>query len=204
MIQADPKMREDLKSMNNIYVRTASGMAPINEFVTMTKVYGPQEIARFNLFTSIDVNATAADGYSSGDAIRAIEEVASNTLPTGFGYEFSGLTRSEQESSRLNDDNLRSLSHIRVFDSECAVRELPRASVCYLVNTVRYRRRVHIHRPVRKAERHLHADRAHHAYRTFWPRTPSLSYSSLLSEEELVWLSLGRRFSVQAPVCVLS
>ena len=99
MIQADPKMREDLKSLNNVYVRTANGMAPINEFVTMTKVYGPQEIARFNLFTSIDVNATAADGYSSGDAIRAIEEVASTTLPTGFGYEFSGLTRSEQESS---------------------------------------------------------------------------------------------------------
>lgn len=99
MIQADPNMREDLKSMNNVYVRTTNGMAPINEFVTMTKVYGPQEIARFNLFTSIDVNATAADGYSSGDAIRAIEEVASTTLPTGFGYEFSGLTRSEQESS---------------------------------------------------------------------------------------------------------
>ena len=70
MIQSDPKMREDLKSLN-----------------------------RFNLFTSIDVNATAADGYSSGDAIRAVEEVASTTLPTGFGYEFSGLTRSEQESS---------------------------------------------------------------------------------------------------------
>ncbi len=99
MIQADPKMREDIKSMNNVYVRTSNGMAPINEFVTMTKVYGPQEIARFNLFTSIDVNATAADGYSSGDAIRAVEEVASTTLPTGFGYEFSGLTRSEQESS---------------------------------------------------------------------------------------------------------
>ena len=136
MIQADPKMREDLKSMNNVYVRTANGMAPINEFVTMTKVYGPQEIARFNLFTSIDVNATAADGYSSGDAIRAIEEVASTTLPTGFGYEFSGLTRSEQES------------------------------VGNIVNSVRYRRRVHLHRPVRKAERHLHADCAHHAYRT--------------------------------------
>lgn len=99
MIQADPKMREDLKSMNNIYVRTSSGMAPINEFVSMKRVYGPQEIARFNLFTSIDVNATAAEGYSSGDAIRAVEEVASTTLPTGFGYEFSGLTRSEQESS---------------------------------------------------------------------------------------------------------
>ena len=99
MIQSDPKMREDLKSLNNVYVRTNDGMAPINEFVTMKKVYGPQEIARFNLFTSIDVNATAADGYSSGDAIRAVEEVASTTLPTGFGYEFSGLTRSEQESS---------------------------------------------------------------------------------------------------------
>ena len=99
MIQADPKMREDIKSMNNVYVRTANGMAPINEFVTMTKVYGPQEIARFNLFTSIDINATAADGYSSGDAIRAIDEVAKQTLPTGYGYEFSGLTRSEQESS---------------------------------------------------------------------------------------------------------
>jgi len=99
MIQSDPKMREDLKSLNNVYVRTNAGMAPINEFVTMKKVYGPQEIARFNLFTSIDVNATAADGYSSGDAIRAVEEVASTTLPTGFGYEFSGLTRSEQESS---------------------------------------------------------------------------------------------------------
>lgn len=99
MIQADPKMREDIKSMNNVYVRTANGMAPINEFVTMTKVYGPQLIARFNLFTSIDINATAADGYSSGDAIRAIDEVAKQTLPTGYGYEFSGLTRSEQESS---------------------------------------------------------------------------------------------------------
>ena len=99
MIQAEPSMREDLASMSNIYVRTNSGMAPINEFVNMSRVYGPQEIARFNLFTSIDVNASAATGYSSGDAIKAIEEVASTTLPTGYGYEFSGLTRSEQESS---------------------------------------------------------------------------------------------------------
>ncbi len=99
MIQAEPSMREDLKSLNGVYVRTTSGMAPINEFVKMERVYGPQVINRFNLFTSIDVNASPADGYSSGDAINAIEEVASTTLPTGYGYEFSGLTRSEQESS---------------------------------------------------------------------------------------------------------
>ncbi len=99
MIQADPSKREDTESLNNVYVRTNSGMAPIKEFVNISRVYGPQEIARFNLFTSIDVTANPADGYSSGDAIKAIGEVAESTLPTGFGYEFSGLTRSEQESS---------------------------------------------------------------------------------------------------------
>ncbi|MCD7714242.1 MAG: efflux RND transporter permease subunit [Prevotella sp.] len=99
MIQADPTQRADLKSLNNVYVRTTSGMAPISEFVTMTKIYQPQEIDRFNLFTAINVNASAGDGYSTGDAIKAMDEVASTTLPAGFTYEFSGLTRSEQESS---------------------------------------------------------------------------------------------------------
>ena len=99
MIQADPSMREDLESLNSVYVRTNSGMAPIKEFVNVNRIYGPQVIARFNLFTSIDINASPADGYSSGDAIKAIGEVAQTTLPTGYGYEFSGLTRSEQESS---------------------------------------------------------------------------------------------------------
>lgn len=99
MIQADFKAREDIKSMNNIYVRTTSGMAPVSEFVNLKMVYGPQEIDRFNLFTSINVNASAADGYSSGDAIKAIEEVAKNNLPSGYTYEYSGLTRSEQQSS---------------------------------------------------------------------------------------------------------
>lgn len=99
MIQAEPSARGDLKSLNNIYVRTSSGMAPINEFVSMKKVYGPQEIDRFNLFTSINVTAAPADGYASGDVIRAISEVASSSLPSGYTYEFSGLTRSEQESS---------------------------------------------------------------------------------------------------------
>ena len=65
----------------------------------MKRVYGPSNITRFNLFTSIAINATPADGYSSGQAIKAAEEVASQVLPQGYGYEFSGLTRSEQESS---------------------------------------------------------------------------------------------------------
>lgn len=99
MIQADPKARKDKQSMDNIYVRTSSGMAPINEFVNLKMIYGPQEIDRFNLFTAIKVNASAGEGYSTGDAIKAMEEVAATSLPEGYGYEFSGLTRNEQESS---------------------------------------------------------------------------------------------------------
>ncbi|MDO4159745.1 MAG: efflux RND transporter permease subunit [Prevotellaceae bacterium] len=98
-VQADPKTRTDLKSLNNIYVRTTSGMAPINEFVSMEMTEGPQEIDRFNLFTSINVTAAPATGYSSGDVINAISEVAQTSLPAGITYEFSGMTRSEQESS---------------------------------------------------------------------------------------------------------
>ena len=99
-IQAEPNKRTDLKSLDNIFVRTTSGsMAPIKEYVSLNRIYGPQEIDRFNLFTSINVNASAADGYSSGDALNAIAEVAKTNLPSGYTYEFSGLTRSEQESS---------------------------------------------------------------------------------------------------------
>lgn len=96
MYQADPAFRANPESLNNIYVRNANGtMAPITGFITLEKVYGPQSIARFNLFTSIAVTGAPNPGYSSGDAIRAIEEVAATTLPTGYGYEFSGLTREE-------------------------------------------------------------------------------------------------------------
>lgn len=99
-VQADPKLREDKSSMQNIYVRTGDGqMSPVSEFVTLKKVYGPQGINRFNLFTSIDVNATQADGYSTGDCIKAIAEVSKQVLPSGYTYEFSGLTRNEAESS---------------------------------------------------------------------------------------------------------
>ncbi len=99
-VQADPKMREDKASMQNIFVRTAAGdMAPVSEYINLRKVYGPQVIERFNLFTSINVNASPADGYSTGDCIKAMEEVAADVLPAGYTYEFSGLTRNEAESS---------------------------------------------------------------------------------------------------------
>ena len=99
-IQSAPQDRADLKSLDNIYVRTSAGeMAPIKEYVNLSRVYGPQEIDRFHLFTSINVNASAAEGYSTGDAINAMAEVAKTSLPAGYTYEFSGLTRTEQESS---------------------------------------------------------------------------------------------------------
>lgn len=99
MIQGTVDSRMNESGLNSIYVRTSNGMAPVSEFVTLRRVYGPSNIARFNLFTSITVNASPAEGYSSGDAINAVKEVAEETLPQGYGYEFSGLTRSEQESS---------------------------------------------------------------------------------------------------------
>jgi hydrophobic/amphiphilic exporter-1 (mainly G- bacteria), HAE1 family len=94
--QAEPGSRKNIQSLNSIYVRNTSGeMAPISEFITMKQVYGPQVIARFNLFTAIAVNGTPNKGFSSGDAMKAIEEVAKTSLPAGYSYEFSGLTREE-------------------------------------------------------------------------------------------------------------
>lgn len=99
MIQGTVESRMSESGLTNIYVRTAGGMAPVSEFCTLKRVYGPSNITRFNLFTSIAINATPADGYSSGQAIQAAEEVARQVLPQGYGYEFSGLTRSEKEAS---------------------------------------------------------------------------------------------------------
>ena len=99
MIKGDVESRENISGLNNIYVRTSGGMSPIKEFCSLRRVYGPSNVNRFNLFTAINVNASAATGYSSGDAIRAIEEVAAEVLPQGYGIDYSGLTRSERESS---------------------------------------------------------------------------------------------------------
>ena len=99
MIQADPRYRINPESLQNVKIRNGNEMAPISQFMTLTKVYGPDNIKRFNMFTSMSVNGSPADGYSSGQAIKAIEEVAAQSLPTGYGFEFSGITREEQSSS---------------------------------------------------------------------------------------------------------
>lgn len=99
MIQADTAYRANIEGLNKIYVKTsASDMAPITEFVTLTRVYGPESIARFNLFTAMSVSGAPNNGYSSGQALKAIEEVAKEKLPPGYGYEFSGISREEQSS----------------------------------------------------------------------------------------------------------
>jgi hydrophobic/amphiphilic exporter-1 (mainly G- bacteria), HAE1 family len=99
MIQASPEFRTNTQGLNKIFVRNAAGnMAPITEFVNMTRVFGPESISRFNLFTSIAITGAPKPGYSSGDAIKAIQEVAAENLPAGYGYEFSGLTREELAS----------------------------------------------------------------------------------------------------------
>lgn len=96
MIQASPEYRLDAQSLNNIFVRTASGeMSPISGYLTLTRVYGSESLSRFNMFVSIAVNGAPATGYSSGQAIEAIREVAKQTLPAGYGYEFGAMTREE-------------------------------------------------------------------------------------------------------------
>ena len=99
-LQARPEDRLDVESLNNIYVRTDSGeMAPVGEFVELTKVYSSDVLNRFNLYNAISVQGTAASGYSSGDAINAIREVADQVLPKGYGYEFDGITREEAQTT---------------------------------------------------------------------------------------------------------
>jgi HAE1 family hydrophobic/amphiphilic exporter-1 len=96
MIQADADYRGTPESLNKIYVRNSNNvMAPISEFITLKKVYGPEAINRFNLFTSIAIQGSPKPGFSSGDAIKAIADVAAKTLPVGYTYEYSGLTREE-------------------------------------------------------------------------------------------------------------
>lgn len=99
MIQADTMYRRNPETLNNIYIPIGGQMAPITNFVTLEKVYGPENINRFNLFTSISVTGQPKPGYSSGEALAAIQEVADQTLPMGYGFEFSGLSREEQSSS---------------------------------------------------------------------------------------------------------
>ena len=96
MIQAKPSDRENLESINNIYVKNASGQqVAISQFIDFKRIYGPEAVARFNMLKAVNVNGKAKPGFSSGDAIKAIQEVAAEHLPKSYSYEFSGMTREE-------------------------------------------------------------------------------------------------------------
>ena len=100
MLQADPQYRLDEASLDNTFVRLNNGqMAPLSQFVTLTRVYGAETLSRFNMYNSIAVSVAPADGYSTGDAINAVREVASTNLPRGYGYDFGGITREESQQS---------------------------------------------------------------------------------------------------------
>ena len=99
MVQAAPEYRLDQEALSNMFVRTSAGeMAPIAQFLKLTRVYGSESLSRFNLFSAVSVQGVPADGYSSGQAIAAIKEVADNILPEGYGYEFGGMSREEASS----------------------------------------------------------------------------------------------------------
>ena len=99
MIQASPEATKNMESLNRIKIRNGNEMAPITQFVSLKKIYGPDVISRFNLYTSIKVMVAPASGYTSGQALQAIAEVAKENLPTGFGYELGGMAREEAETS---------------------------------------------------------------------------------------------------------
>lgn len=100
MIQSSPEYRVTPESLDRTFTRVGDGkMAPLSQFVKLTKVYGPESLTRFNLYSSMGINGEAAPGYSSGDAIQAIREVVAENLPRGYGYEFAGISREESQTS---------------------------------------------------------------------------------------------------------
>ena len=98
MMQASPEYRLDEQALNNMFVRNGTEMAPVSQFVTLKQVLGPETANRFNLYSTITANVNPADGYSSGEVQKVIEEVAAESLPMGYGYEYGGMAREEASS----------------------------------------------------------------------------------------------------------
>ncbi len=99
MVQALPQDRKDVNSLNGLFVKTGTGeMAPISEYVTLNRTFGPQAISRYNLYTSVDISAAPNEDYSTGDVVKAVEEVASQSLNSNYGIDYTGLTREEQNA----------------------------------------------------------------------------------------------------------
>ena len=123
MVQASPEFRMDEQSLNNIYVKSSNGeMSPIGQYVTLTRIYGSETLSRFNLFPSIMLGGAAADGYSTGQVIEAIEETAAEVLPEGYGFEYGGMTR-EEASAKGNTWMVFLLCIVFVYLILCALYE---------------------------------------------------------------------------------
>lgn len=124
MLQAHTEDRLDLAALENMFVRNSDGeMSPITQYVNIERVYGSQSLSRFNLFPSISVSGTPGDGYSSGQALQAIREVAAQTLPVGYGFEFGGLSREEESSSGSSTLIIFAICIIFVYLILCALYE---------------------------------------------------------------------------------
>ena len=123
MVQAPADRRLDERSLSNMYVRGADGnLSPLSEYVTLTKVNGPEYLTHFNLFPSVRINGTAASGYSSGQAIAAIRDVAASSLPSGYGYELGGMSREEASQGNITGLVL-ALSVVFIYIILCSLYE---------------------------------------------------------------------------------
>ena len=134
MMQASPEYRLDEQALNNMFVRNGTEMAPVSQFVTLKQVLGPETANRFNLYSTITANVNPADGYSSGEVQKVIEEVAAESLPMGYGYEYGGMAREEASSGGAH---LRHLYLPDLSDSGLSLRKFPRTVCRYLLRTVR-------------------------------------------------------------------
>lgn len=134
IVQARPEYRDNMQDLDNVFIQTASGMAPVSQFVTLSKTYGAENLDRFNMFPSITVQGMPAEGYSSGDVINAIQEVSRDVLPAGFGYEFSSMTREEVELSESHTTTvIYAICIIFIYLILCGLYEsffLPLAVIC--------------------------------------------------------------------------
>ena len=122
VVQADPKYREDKDTFKNIFIRVGDDMAPVSQFVTMKKVYAPETLNRFNMFPSIRVNGRPEEGYSSGDVLKAVYEVAEETIPQGYGFDFGGMTR-EEASTGNNTTIIFIICFVLIYLILCALYE---------------------------------------------------------------------------------
>ena len=115
MMQASPEYRLNQASLDNMFIRNGSEMAPLSQFVTLRNVLGAEVSKRFNLYSSITVNVNGKDGYSTGEVQNAIQEVASQVLPTGYGYEYGGMAREEAQSGGAKTIFVYSICVVLIF-----------------------------------------------------------------------------------------